>query len=170
MEISSGILVYRIKNNILQVFLGKCGGPAWANRNKGAWNIPKGHVENEENIFETAKREFFEETSLEIKNKSVNDYLYLGETATKARKKVHVYAIEYNFDPIDFSDIIMIKSNVCETEWPKKSGNIIMIPELTAGKYMDINIAKDMIFPYQKIFLTRLEEQLNMNNQNNQEI
>lgn len=164
MEVSSGILVYRIKDKILQVFLGKCGGPAWANRNKGAWNIPKGHVEGDENTFDAAKREFFEETALEISNKSLSDYIYLGETSTKSRKKVHVYAIEYNFDPIDFSDIIMIKSNVCETEWPKKSGNIIMVPELTSGKYININEAYDLIFPYQKIFLDRLKEQLNMCN------
>lgn len=161
MEISSGILVYRFKNNILQVFLGKCGGPAWEKRNKGAWNIPKGHVEEDENVFDAAKREFYEETGLTFEGIINSNYIYLGEAATKSRKKVHIYAVEYNFDPVDNSDIIMIKSNLCETEWPRKSGNIIMIPELGSAKYVDINIAKEIIFPYQLTFLERLEQEVN---------
>jgi predicted NUDIX family NTP pyrophosphohydrolase len=65
-EVSAGILVYRIVDNEIQVLLGKNGGPRWKNKSIGAWNIPKGHVEDGENIFDTAIREFMEETSLNL--------------------------------------------------------------------------------------------------------
>ena len=47
-----------------------------------------------------------------------------------------------------------------ETEWPPKSGKIITVPELSEGYYFKLEVAKRMIFPYQKIFLDRLEETL----------
>ena len=159
MEISSGILVYRIKNGILQVFLGKCGGPQWDKRTTGSWNIPKGHVEENENLLDAAKREFYEETSLDLNNAV---YTYLGDTSTKSKKKVHIYVTEYNFGGKEFDDIIMIKSNLCEIEYPKKSGNIIMIPELSQGRYFNIDDAHKYIFSYQEIFLDRLVEQLKL--------
>ena len=76
MEKSSGILVYRYKDNKLQVFLGKCGGPYWEHIDIGAWNIPKGHIEANENAFDTAKREFFEETSLVLPKNGNYIFLY----------------------------------------------------------------------------------------------
>lgn len=166
MEKSSGILVYRFKQGELQVFLGKCGGPAWERRNKGAWNIPKGHVENDENILETAKREFFEETNLILPQEEIKDmdYLYLGESATKSRKHVYIYAVQYDFTAPFQEDIVIIHSNTCQTEWPKKSGNIITIPELSEAKYFNIEEAKEYIFPYQKVFLDRLVDQLALEN------
>jgi predicted NUDIX family NTP pyrophosphohydrolase len=158
MEKSSGILVYRYKNDKLQVFLGKCGGPYWANISKGAWNIPKGHVEKNENIFETAKREFYEETNLVLPDDG--HYIYLDESVTKSKKHVYIYAIEYDFTKPYQEDIVIIKSNVFSIEWPKKSGQYILVPELDQAKYFDIDEAKEYIFSYQKIFLERLEEQL----------
>lgn len=158
MEKSSGILVYRYKNDKLQVFLGKCGGPYWVNVTKGAWNIPKGHVEKNENIFETAKREFYEETSLVLPDDG--HYIYLDESVTKSKKHVYIYAIEYDFTQPYQEDIVIIKSNVFSIEWPKKSGQHILVPELDQAKYFNIDEAKEYIFSYQKIFLERLEEQL----------
>ena len=159
MEISSGILVYRIKNGVLQVFLGKCGGPYWEKRTIGSWNIPKGHVEENENLLDAAKREFYEETSLDLNNV---EYTYLGEASTKSKKKVHIYITEYNFGGPDFDDIIMIKSNLCEVEYPKKSGHIIMIPELSQGRYFNIDDAHKYIFSYQEIFLDKLVDKLKL--------
>jgi predicted NUDIX family NTP pyrophosphohydrolase len=158
MEKSSGILVYRYKNDKLQVFLGKCGGPYWTNVTKGAWNIPKGHVEKNENIFETAKREFYEETSLVLPDDG--HYIYLDEAVTKSKKHVYIYAIEYDFTHPYQEDIVIIKSNAFSIEWPKKSGQYILVPELDQAKYFNIDEAKEYIFSYQKIFLERLEEQL----------
>jgi predicted NUDIX family NTP pyrophosphohydrolase len=39
---SAGILLYRRRQGALEVLLVHPGGPAWANRDAGAWSIPKG--------------------------------------------------------------------------------------------------------------------------------
>lgn len=162
MEKSSGILVYRYKEEKLQVLLGKCGGPYWEKVTKGAWNIPKGHIEGNENIFETAKREFYEETSLILPE--TGNYIYLDESVTKSKKHVYIYAIEYDFTYPYQSDVVIIHSNTCTIEWPKKSGNKILVPELSQAKYFNIDEAKEYIFNYQKIFLERLETELGNKN------
>lgn len=61
-EKSCGAVIFRNVNGIRQYFLilNK------KNNAKGHWGFPKGHVEGEENEFETAAREVFEETGLKI--------------------------------------------------------------------------------------------------------
>lgn len=128
--------------------------------NIGAWNIPKGHVESSDSSsFTAALREFTEETSLDLEIKSFEDFIDLGESMTKGGKVVKIFAVEKNFISDDEYKV-EIQSNLCETEWPIDSGNMIEVPELESAYYFKINVAKRMIFPYQKVFLTRLEEKL----------
>ena len=61
---SAGILLYRFKEENLQVMLVHPGGPFWAKKDDGAWSIPKGIYEEGENPLAAAKREFQEETGL----------------------------------------------------------------------------------------------------------
>ncbi|WP_251545632.1 bis(5'-nucleosyl)-tetraphosphatase [Limosilactobacillus caecicola] len=59
-EVTAGAVVYRIKNNELQYLL-------LESTNQGNfWGFPKGHVEGEESLAETAHREIKEETSLDL--------------------------------------------------------------------------------------------------------
>lgn len=159
-EVSAGILVYRMdKRGIIQVLLGKNGGPRYENRSVGTWNIPKGHVEQNEDILSTAIREFTEETSLKLPNINLSNLLYLGTAYTSKRKKcVHIYACKYDFNPD--GNHVEIKSNMCVTEWPPHSGNMIEVPELCDAYYFDLSTAKNLIFPYQKIFIDRLIDQI----------
>ena len=160
-ETSAGILVYRFdKDGKLQVLLGKVGGPRWAKKSVGAWNIPKGHIEEGENLLDGAIREFMEETNLNIEIGDIVNKLYLGYSKTSFGKTVHVFAIEHDYAASPDSYKVEIKSNYCETEWPPNSGNMITVPELSEGYYFKLEVAKRMIFPYQKIFLDRLEETL----------
>ena len=85
----------------------------------------------------------------------------MESSRTKSGKTVHIYAVEQDFVPGSFK--VEIKSNECETEWPPKSGKMIIVPELDEAYYFKLNVAKRMIFPYQKVFLDRLEENLNKN-------
>jgi len=41
-RLSAGLLMYRIKDQILQVLLAHPGGPYFVNKDDGAWTIPKG--------------------------------------------------------------------------------------------------------------------------------
>ncbi len=63
---SAGILLYKFENGELKVFLVHPGGPFWAKKDAGAWSIPKGEFEDDEDKLLAAKREFFEETGFEM--------------------------------------------------------------------------------------------------------
>lgn len=159
-ETSAGILVYRMdKKGTIQVLLGKNGGPRYENRNVGTWNIPKGHVEQGEDILSAAVREFSEETSLILPDLNSANLLYLDTAYTSNRRKcVHIYAIKHDYNPD--GNHVEIKSNMCKTEWPPHSGNTIEVPELCDAYYFDLNTAKNLIFPYQKVFIDRLMDQM----------
>ena len=133
-------------------------GPYWKNRTQNVWNIPKGHVENSENLLDCAIREFEEETGLTIPKEKYLDFQYLGFTKTSKNKKiVHIFALQHDYIPIEGEYKVPIKSNLCEIEYPPKSGEIVMIPELDEAKYINIQIAYNYIFKYQQIFLDRLK-------------
>ena len=57
---SAGLLLYRRRNG-LEVLLVHPGGPLWARKDEGAWSIPKGEIEGDEDPLAAAHREFEEE-------------------------------------------------------------------------------------------------------------
>ena len=60
---SAGILMFREKtDNKYKYLIGHPGGPFFAKKDDGWWTIPKGLVENNEQIIGAAIREFKEET------------------------------------------------------------------------------------------------------------
>ena len=62
---SAGLLLFRrvvARSVRLEVLLAHPGGPYWAERDAGAWTIPKGGVDRGETPLEAAIREFREET------------------------------------------------------------------------------------------------------------
>src|SRR5881398_1226501 len=61
---SAGLLLFRRRGGRLEVFLAHPGGRFWANRDAGAWTIPKGLVEPGEDPLAAARREFEEETGI----------------------------------------------------------------------------------------------------------
>ena len=63
---SAGILLYRKIFTEPEVFIVHPGGPFWKNKDEGAWSIPKGEFDENENSLDAAKREFFEETGIHI--------------------------------------------------------------------------------------------------------
>ena len=62
-QTSAGLLVYR-RGTSTDVLLGHPGGPFWRGRDLGAWTIPKGAIEADEEPLAAALREFAEETGL----------------------------------------------------------------------------------------------------------
>jgi len=144
--ISCGLLMY-CRKSPLKVFLVHPGGPFFTKKDEGYWGIPKGLTEDNEELLETAKREFLEETGIT----PGNDFVSLGDVIQKGGKKVHAWAFECaNDDPIE------IECNTFSMEWPPKSGKIQSFPEVDKGCFFDIKEAKIKINSSQAEFINRL--------------
>ena len=63
-RISAGLLMYRIKEGAIEVLLAHPGGPFFSGKDEGAWSIPKGEPDADEDLSLTAQREFEEETGV----------------------------------------------------------------------------------------------------------
>ena len=50
MKRSSGILLFRKRDKIIEYFLVRPGGPFYKNLDKGIWTIPKGIIEENDAI------------------------------------------------------------------------------------------------------------------------
>ena len=144
---SAGILLYRIKSNDLEVFLVHPGGPFWAKKDEGAWSIPKGEFEDEEDPLAAAKREFEEETGLKISG----EFIQLDPVKQKSGKMVYAWAVEGDLDPLK------IKSNEFEIEWPPKSGKMKSFPEIDKAAWFNLTEAKKKIITGQTGLIKELE-------------
>ncbi|MCZ2460324.1 MAG: NUDIX domain-containing protein [Chitinophagales bacterium] len=142
---SAGLLLYRIKNGVLQFFLVHPGGPFWKNKDAGAWSIPKGKFTEEEPL-EAAKREFEEETKL----KPPENLIPLTPLKQKSGKLVYAWAAQADFDAGS------VQSNLFELEWPPHSGKKQMFPEIDKAGWFDLNSAKKKIIPGQFPFVEEL--------------
>lgn len=142
---SAGILLYRFKES-LEVFLVHPGGPFWINKDAGAWTIPKGEIEEEEDPLSTAKREFEEETGHKISGA----FIGLKPIVQKAGKMVYAWAIEGDIDAQ------AIRCNTFKVEWPPKSGNWKTYPEVDKAEWFKTTEAKEKINPAQIEFITEL--------------
>ncbi len=148
---SSGLLLFRFRNSQLQVLLVHPGGPFWARKDEGAWSIPKGLVEEKENLQAAARREFQEETGFSVDGKLID----LGELRQPSRKIVHAFALENDLDETKLA------SNKFSLEWPKGSGVVREYPEIDRAGWFDIEQARKKILKGQAAFLDKLIEVLN---------
>src|SRR3989344_7907866 len=94
MKTSAGILLYKFYDDELRFFIVHPGGPFWKDKDKGAWSIPKGEIDDEsENPFERAKKELKEETGISL-DREEKDCIFLGEITQKSGKRVIAWASE----------------------------------------------------------------------------
>ena len=146
-NISAGILLYRRVGKDFQVLLAHPGGPFWAKRDAGAWSIPKGLIDENEEPLAAARREFEEETGLRL----AGPFQELGEVRQKAGKLIHAWACEGDADPAS------LRSNEMRTEWPYGSGRWITFPEVDQYVWCDPQTAREKLNPAQTAFIDRLE-------------
>ena len=144
---SAGLLLYRKHKNILEVFLVHPGGPFWKNKDEGAWSIPKGEFDENENPLQAAIREFVEETGKSVSGK----FLKLSPVRQKSGKTIFAWAMEKD---LDASNIV---SNTFEIEWPPRSGKLKKFPEIDKASWFLISEAKTKINAAQVALLTELE-------------
>lgn len=141
MPVSAGILVYKKIKGEFHFLLAHPGGPFYKNKDIGAWGIPKGLVEKDEQPLEAAKREFFEETSLVLPG---NELIELPVVKYKNGKLLHSWAIE-----VDDLDLTNFKSNTFEAKWSTKSTELKTFDEIDQLVFFELTIAKEKIHPVQ---------------------
>jgi predicted NUDIX family NTP pyrophosphohydrolase len=139
-----------MKDGRLEVLLVHPGGPFWANKDEGAWSIPKGEFGTGEKSEDVARREFAEElgTVLEAPLQP------LGEIRQRGGKIVEAFAAEFDLN------VDAIASNTFEIEWPPRSGKRKSFPEVDRAAWFDLATARAKINAAQRKFLERLEAML----------
>lgn len=148
--VSAGLMMYRWKANRLQVLLAHPGGPFFKNKDSGAWSIPKGEVEPGEDLLDTARREFEEETQIPASG----PFLALTPVVQKGGKAVHAWAFEGDCDPS------AIVSNSFRIQWPPRSGKWQDFPEIDRAEFFEAAVAKIKINPAQAPLIGELETRL----------
>ena len=146
-KVSAGLLMFRRKHRKLEVFLAHPGGPFWAKKDDGAWSIPKGEIEGEGDLLETALREFEEETGI----RPEGEFLPLGAVNQRGGKTIHAWAFEGDHD-----ESSPIRSNTFNMEWPPRSGRIQEFPEIDKACFFELDAARKKINPAQAELIDRL--------------
>ena len=145
---SAGLLLYRYDADGLAVLLVHPGGPFWRNKDAGAWQIPKGRIEDGEEPAAAAAREFEEETGIAVDGPLIP----LGSFRQAGGKQVHLFIGEGDLDPAAIQSILF------EVEWPPRSGTMKSFPEVDRASWFDLASARAMMLPSQAVALDRLEE------------
>jgi predicted NUDIX family NTP pyrophosphohydrolase len=137
-KLSAGILVYRKRKKVIEIFLCHPGGPFYKSKDNGVWTIPKGEFDETEEAFVAAKREFEEETGQKVSGNftPMNPVRYKD-----GRKIVYAWAVEGDVDTVN------IRSNTFSLEWPPKSGKYIETPEVDRAAWFTIEVARQKILP-----------------------
>lgn len=149
-KLSAGILLYRRRQEGLQVFLVHPGGPFWAKKDEGAWSIPKGMYQETEEALAAAKREFHEETGSEVNG----PFRALSPLKQPSGKVLSVWAAEGDLDET------RLNSNTFFLEWPPRSGRMQEFPEVDRGAWFDLLAARTKLQQGQRGFLDQLEQLL----------
>lgn len=147
-RVSAGLILYRRVPKGIEVLIAHMGGPLWAKKERG-WSIPKGEIDPGEEPLETARREFVEEVGIEPPSGTP---IELGEIIQKSGKKVIAWALEGDLDPADQVSV------TCEIQWPPRSGQTMVIPEVDRVEWMSPRKAKKRVIEGQMALFDRLVE------------
>jgi predicted NUDIX family NTP pyrophosphohydrolase len=148
---SAGIALYRGSGPELEVLLVHPGGPVWARRDAGAWSIPKGEYDDDEDPAAAARREFAEELGSPPPDVELID---LGEVRQRSGKLVRAWAARGDLDASQ------VRSNTFPLEWPPRSGRIGEFPEVDRAEWFGLEQARERINQAQVPLLDRLEQAL----------
>ena len=143
---SAGLLMYRRSGGTLEVLLVHPGGPFWMKKDAGAWSIPKGEYEAEEEALAAAAREFQEETGLVARG----PYTRLTPIRQPGGKVVEAWAFEGDCDAES------LKSTTFSLEWPRGSGRRQEFPEVDRAGWFGLDEARRKILPAQAALLDEL--------------
>ena len=146
-KLSAGLLLYRVRDGIVEVLIGHPGGPFWARKDDGAWSIPKGEYTDGEDPWAAAQREFEEEIGLPAPAGPRIEFPPLKQPSGKV---ITAFAVRGDLDLTD------AHSNTFELEWPKGSGRIQAFPEVDRVGWFSVAQAKTKLLKGHRPFLDRL--------------
>lgn len=146
-KVAAGLLMFRRKMGDIEVLLAHPGGPYFQNKDEGAWTIPKGEPDADEDLLWTAQREFHEETGVRPEGR----FIQLTPIKQKGGKIVHAWAFEGDCDPKAMT------SNSFAMEWPPKSGQQMEFPEMDRMKFFDLDEARRKIKSGQDALIDELQ-------------
>lgn len=149
-RISAGVLLYRRRGGVVEVFLVHPGGPFWARKDRAAWSIPKGEIDPGEDLLAAARREVLEETGLVVEGEPKP----LAPLRQPGGKVVHAFALHGDADPA------AVRSNNFEMEWPPRSGKLQAFPEVDRAAWLALDLAREKIHKGQVGLLDQLEAML----------
>jgi len=149
-KLSAGILMFRRSGASIELFLVHPGGPFWANKDEGAWSIPKGIYDDREDPLDAAKREFAEEVGFA----PVGAFFDLGAFRQASGKVIRAWALQGDIDPA------RLKSNSFHLEWPPRSGVMQEFPEVDRAGWFSIDAAKKKILKGQVPIVLALSKML----------
>lgn len=144
---SAGLLLYREREGSLEILLVHPGGPFWARKDEGAWSIPKGEFDAEEDPLAAAKREFAEETGFPPPEGEMIPLVPLRQASGKI---IHAWAVKGDMDPAQ------LRSNVFTMEWPPGSGKRQEFPEIDRAAWFALEEAGRKIAKGQADFIKQL--------------
>jgi predicted NUDIX family NTP pyrophosphohydrolase len=151
---SAGVLLFRRTGAEAEFLLVHPGGPYWKKRDAGAWSIPKGEIESDEEPRACALRELREELGGEVPQLDPDDLVSLGQVRQRAGKVVEAWSAEADFDPAALESITF------SMEWPPRSGRQAEFPEVDRAEWLPLEGAREKIIPAQAAFLDRLLEHI----------
>ena len=146
-KLSAGLLLYRVRDDVVEVLIGHPGGPFWARKDDGAWSIPKGEYAQCEDPWAAAQREFEEEIGLAA---PAGPKIAFPPLKQPSGKVVTAFAVRGDLDLAD------ARSNTFELEWPKGSGRIQAFPEVDRVVWFPVMQAKAKLLKGQRPILDQL--------------
>jgi predicted NUDIX family NTP pyrophosphohydrolase len=152
--VSAGLLLYR-RHHRLELFLVHMGGPFFTRR-KDSWTIPKGLVEEGEDLLSAARREFEEETGFAVEDVATGEFTKLEPVTQKSGKRVHAFAVEGDADPDRMT------SNTFWAEWPPDSGRQAEFPEADKAGWFTPDQARDILLRGQDGLVDQILERLGL--------
>jgi len=147
---TAGILLFREAPGGLEVLLVHPGGPFWRNKDEAAWTIPKGMVDDGEDPFDAARREFREETG----GSPDGEAIALEPLRQPSGKIIHAWALRGQFD------LATLTSNTFLMEWPPGSGRQREFPEVDRAGWFSMEEAGRKILRGQAPLLRDLRRKL----------
>ncbi|HUB57408.1 MAG TPA: NUDIX domain-containing protein [Mycobacterium sp.] len=146
-KLSAGLLLYRVRDDVVEVLIGHPGGPYWARKDDGAWSIPKGEYAQGEDPWAAAQREFEEEIGLPPPAGPRIEFPPLKQPSGKI---ITAFAVRGDLDLAD------AQSNTFELEWPRGSGRVQTFPEIDRVDWFPVARARTKLLSGHRLVLDRL--------------